>query len=45
MSRFSYTAVVNGGQRKTGTIRSHSTQEAVLKLMEIGYHPLSIRPI
>jgi type II secretory pathway component PulF len=45
MSRFSYMAVGAGGQRKTGTIRSHSSQEAVLKLMEIGYHPLSVRPI
>ncbi|MCY2951750.1 MAG: type II secretion system F family protein [Planctomycetota bacterium] len=45
MSRFIYLAVGTGGQRKTGTIRSHSSQEAVLKLMEIGYHPLSVRPI
>jgi type II secretory pathway component PulF len=42
MSRFSYIAVAGSGQRKSGTIRSYNGQEAVRKLLEMGYHPVSV---
>jgi general secretion pathway protein F len=42
MSRFGYAAVLESGQRVQGTIRSHSADEAVRKLVEMGYHPLHV---
>jgi len=45
MSRFSYTAVSARGERKSGTLHSHSSQEAVLKLLGIGYHPIAVRQV
>ncbi len=42
MSQFGYVAVSSAGQRVTGTVRSRSNREAVKKLLEMGYHPISI---
>lgn len=42
MSQFSYLAIRGGGQRVSGTLRSRDRHEAVRKLMEMGYHPLTI---
>lgn len=45
MSRFAYTAMSDLGQRRQGTVRSRSPQEAARKLLEMGYHPVSVEPL
>lgn len=42
MSRFAYSAVIASGGRVSGTVRSASLQEAVRKVIEMGYHPLRV---
>jgi type II secretory pathway component PulF len=43
MSRFSYTAVLETGQRVAGTLRCRDRHEAIAQLLQRGYHPLSVR--
>ncbi len=45
MSRFGYTAVLDGGRRTTGTVRCVDRREAARRLVDKGYHPLSIEPV
>lgn len=42
--RFSYIAVQGSGERIAGEVRSASRREAICKLLELGYHPLSVEP-
>jgi general secretion pathway protein F len=45
MSRFSYLALAPPARRVAGTLRSPSRPEAVRRLMELGFHPLSVEAI
>lgn len=40
--RFAYIAVQDSGERAAGTLRCPSRREAVAKLLELGYHPVSV---
>jgi general secretion pathway protein F len=42
MSGYSYTAIQETGKRVTGTLRCRSRREAIMKLRELGYHPLRL---
>ncbi len=43
MSHFNYIAVLESGQRVTGTLRSQSRQAALQQLVHRGYHPLLLQ--
>jgi len=45
MTRFAYSAILESGRRVSGTVSSLDRREAIRRLLQRGYHPVTVEPL